>query len=113
MSNPPPGPMATGIGSWPGRDVSGAVGAVAELLGPRDLLYLPELPARGPAAAMVGRAVGIMADPAAGTGPLGAAGPAAEARDLLAGDVEVAAAAFPAGATVKLAVCGPVTLGAA
>ena len=45
---------ATGIGSWPGTDVAEALAVVRGEL--PDLPYLPELPARGPGADMIGRA---------------------------------------------------------
>ncbi len=55
----------TGIGSWPGTDVGEALRAVRDLLGevPPELVglpYLPELPARGPGADMVGRSAGLL-----------------------------------------------------
>lgn len=55
----PPG-AATGIGSWPGTDI---VEAVKVTLGELpDLPYLPELPARGPGADLVGRGAGLLVD---------------------------------------------------
>jgi hypothetical protein len=51
---------ATGIGSLPGTDIGAAVDVV---LGEApDLPYLPELPARGPGADMVGRTAGLLVD---------------------------------------------------
>ncbi len=61
---------ASGIGSWPGTDVRAAIGAVQEVLGGlppagddgvRGLPYLPELPARGPGADMIGRSAALLA----------------------------------------------------
>ena len=54
---------ATGIGSLPGTDVVEAAGVV---FGECELPYLPELPARGPGADMVGRTMARLAhvDPA-------------------------------------------------
>jgi methionine synthase II (cobalamin-independent) len=46
--------IATGIGSWPGVDVAEALAVVRGELA--DLPHLPELPARGPGADLVGRA---------------------------------------------------------
>lgn len=48
----------TAAGSLPGDDFRGAVGAMTELL--PDVLPLPELPARGVASQMVGRALGLV-----------------------------------------------------
>jgi methionine synthase II (cobalamin-independent) len=51
------GLQATGIGSWPLMTIDDAVRQATELW---DLPYLPELPARGPGAEMVGRALGLL-----------------------------------------------------
>ena len=48
----------TAAGSLPGEDFRGALGAMADVLG--EVLPLPELPDRGLASGMVGRAVGII-----------------------------------------------------
>ncbi|GAA3611218.1 uroporphyrinogen decarboxylase/cobalamine-independent methonine synthase family protein [Microlunatus ginsengisoli] len=57
MSDPAP-VRSTGIGSWPGTDLTEAVKiAFAEC---PDLPYLPELPQRGPAAGMIGRATALL-----------------------------------------------------
>ena len=53
---------ATGIGSLPGTDVRDALRRVRDLLADDHLPYLPELPARGPGADMVGRAAGLLVD---------------------------------------------------
>lgn len=59
---------ATGIGSWPGHDVREALRIVRGELADRavdgvaTMPYLPELPARGPSAEMVGRAAGLLVD---------------------------------------------------
>jgi len=50
----------TGLGSWPGTDIAAAAGQVAEAF--PDAPFLPELPARGPEAAMVGRALGLIGE---------------------------------------------------
>lgn len=50
---------ASGIGSWPGRDPREAVRAVRDLLGD-GVPHLPELPARGPGADMVGRSAALL-----------------------------------------------------
>lgn len=50
--------VSTGIGSWPGTDVSDALKiSFAEC---PDLAYLPELPARGPYAALIGRGTALL-----------------------------------------------------
>lgn len=59
--------LATGIGSWPGTDIRGALRTVRDTLteateGVSPLPYLPELPARGPGADMIGRAAGLLVD---------------------------------------------------
>ena len=51
---------ATGIGSLPGTDIAEAVRTVLGEL--PDLPYLPELPARGPGAEMIGRTAGFLVD---------------------------------------------------
>ncbi|NYG07872.1 hypothetical protein BJ986_002359 [Phycicoccus badiiscoriae] len=53
---------ATGIGSLPGTDIREALKGVREILGDGHLPYLPELPARGPGADMIGRAAGLLVD---------------------------------------------------
>ncbi|MHB1475664.1 MAG: methionine synthase, partial [Dermatophilaceae bacterium] len=52
---------ATGVGSWPDTDVRQALSAVRDLLSEDGLPYLPELPARGPGADMIGRGAGVLA----------------------------------------------------
>jgi hypothetical protein len=53
---------ATGIGSLPGTDIGDSLRGVRDLLADGHLPYLPELPARGPGADMVGRAAGLLVD---------------------------------------------------
>ncbi len=60
---------ATGVGSLPGTDVAEAVRLVAGEL--PDLVHLPELPARGVPAAMVGRATAVLSGLAADLQPAG------------------------------------------
>ena len=48
---------ATGIGSLPGTDVREALRMVRDTLGDGHLPYLPELPARGPGADIIGRVI--------------------------------------------------------
>ncbi len=53
--------QASGIGSWPGTSIRDALAQVSELL-EGQLPYLPELPARGPGADMVGRTAGLLVE---------------------------------------------------
>lgn len=56
---------ATGIGSWPGTSVREAVRTVRDLLVATEgvgLPFLPETPARGPGADVIGRAAGLLVD---------------------------------------------------
>jgi methionine synthase II (cobalamin-independent) len=55
-----PAATATGIGSWPGTDVAQAMAVVRGEL--EQLPHLPELPARGPGADLVGRAAARLVD---------------------------------------------------
>lgn len=54
------GAVATGVGSMPGEDAREAARTVTGTL--EDLPYLPELPARGPGADMIGRTAGMLVD---------------------------------------------------
>jgi len=60
---------ATGVGSLPGTDVAEAVRAVVGEL--PNLVHLPELPARGEPASMVGRATALLSGLAADLQPAG------------------------------------------
>jgi methionine synthase II (cobalamin-independent) len=69
MSDGPPPVRSTGIGSWPGVDVGDAIQiAFAEC---PDLPYLPELPARGAYAGLVGRSTALLAGLAVDLQPAG------------------------------------------
>ena len=61
--------LSTGIGSWPGTDVEDAV-KIAFAEAP-DLPYLPELPARGAHAGLVGRSTALLAGLALDLQPAG------------------------------------------
>jgi hypothetical protein len=52
--------VATGVGSLPGTDVREAVGIILDEL--PDLPHIPELPARGPGADLIGRGAGLMVE---------------------------------------------------
>ena len=62
---------ASGVGSWPDTDVRQAVSAIRDLLSEDGLPYLPELPARGPGADIIGRSAGLLADLAVDLQPMG------------------------------------------
>ncbi|WP_420791654.1 methionine synthase [Actinomycetospora straminea] len=117
---PQPGDRATGLGSWPGTDLHEAARTiVGELPG---LPHVPELPARGVGADMVGRTAGLLVDLAVEVWPSGyrvarrAGGDHRRAVELLARDVDALDEALgEAGATppaVKCQVAGPWTLAA-
>lgn len=57
---PWPTGVATGIGSLPGTDIAEAIKVVFGEL--PELPFLPELPARGPGADMIGRTAGLLVD---------------------------------------------------
>ena len=109
---------ATGVGSLPGTD---PVEAATTVVGELPLLpHLPELPARGVGADMIGRTAGLLVDLAAEVVPTGwrvTARPGRDHRravDLLQFDVDALDAAC-AGARpgwVKVQVAGPWTLAA-
>ncbi|MQA78668.1 MAG: methionine synthase [Streptosporangiales bacterium] len=113
----PPG-TATGVGSWPGDEPLEACRVVVGEL--TDLPYLPELPARGPGADIVGRAAagvlsGIDVDVFAGRWRL-ATRPGFDqrrARALLSRDLDaLEEVAGDREGPVKVQVCGPWTLAA-
>ncbi|MGH3348562.1 MAG: methionine synthase, partial [Nocardioides sp.] len=66
---------ATGIGSHPGEDDTAYAEAVRVVLGelpePEGLPYVPEVPGRGPATTMTGRAVALATDLAFDLQPAG------------------------------------------
>jgi methionine synthase II (cobalamin-independent) len=107
----------TGIGSWPGTDMADAVKiAFAEC---PELPYLPELPARGAYAELIGRSTAFLAGLAVDLQPAGWRLTDASSRDhrlaisTLRADLDVLeehAQGFQG--TVKLSVAGPWTLAA-
>jgi len=110
--------LATGVGSLPGTDPAEAARLVlGELPG---LPHLPELPARGPGADLVGRGTVLLAELFADIQPAGwrlTARPGVESRrahDLLARDLDAFEEAAPAyRGPVKVQAAGPWTLAAA
>ncbi|HEX3196174.1 MAG TPA: hypothetical protein VHR39_01340 [Propionibacteriaceae bacterium] len=122
MSNTSAGPelpliRTTGIGSWPGADMADAVKiAFAEC---PDLPYLPELPARGAYAQLVGRSTAFLAGLAVDLQPAGWRLTDASSRDhrlavsTLRADLDTLEEhAQGYQGTVKLSVAGPWTLAA-
>src|SRR5919206_740062 len=53
---------ASGVGSWPGTDVVDSARTTFGELPEPHVPYLPELPARGPGADMIGRAAAVLVD---------------------------------------------------
>ena len=110
---------ATGLGSWPGSDIRTALREVRELLADGHVAYLPELPARGPGADMVGRTAGLLVDLPVDLQPSGWRLVDRPGRDgartgaLWREDLDELAEAYD-GFTgrLKLQVCGPWTLAA-
>jgi methionine synthase II (cobalamin-independent) len=107
----------SGIGSWPDTDVRQAVTAVRDLLGEDGLPYLPELPARGPGADMIGRSAGLLADLAVDLQPMGWRFVDRPGRDshrtsgLLREDLDELAEAFDGyEGDLKVQIAGPWTL---
>jgi len=109
---------ATGVGSMPGTDPGEAAAVVAGEL--PDLPHLPELPARGPGADLLGRLGGLLVDLHLDLQPSGwrlVDRPGLDerrARSYLSHDLDEMQSAFE-GVTgpVKLQVCGPWTAAAA
>lgn len=107
---------ATGIGSWPGTSVRDALAQVRELLDGH-LPYLPELPARGPGADMVGRTGGLLVDLPLDLQPVGwrlvdrPGRDASRTAALMREDLDELAEAFDGhDGPLKLQVAGPWTL---
>lgn len=115
--------VATGIGSHPGDDDAAYTEAVRVVLGelaePPGLPYVPEVPGRGPGAAMTGRVVAVATDLAFDLQPAGWRLTDAEgvdqrrARSLLAQDLDqVEEQAQGYAGTFKTQLAGPWTLAA-
>lgn len=116
MNDPIPA-RSTGIGSWPGDDAADAVKiAFAEC---PDLPYLPELPARGPWADLIGRSTALLHELAVDLQPAGwrlsdaSSREHRQARATLRSDLdELEEHAQGYEGPVKLSVCGPWTMAA-
>ena len=110
---------ASGIGSWPGEDVSDA-GRITfgELVEPH-VPYLPELPGRGPGADLIGRGAVFLVDLPVDLQPSGwrlvdhPGRDLARAQSFLRRDLDaLAELADGYAGPLKVAVCGPWTLAA-
>lgn len=118
--------VTTGIGSWPGEDMRTALRWVRDLLAEPDsdgtrfgLPYLPELPARGPGADMIGRAAGLLVEMPVDLQPSGwrlvdhPGRDLERARQFMRSDLDDLAEAFDGYAgPFKVSVTGPWTLAA-
>lgn len=109
---------ASGLGSWPGERSREAVVAVRDLLGD-GIPHLPELPARGAGADMIGRAAAMLTDLHVETQPYGwrfVGRPGRDegrARAFLREDLDELAEAYDGWTgPLKLQVTGPWTLAA-
>jgi methionine synthase II (cobalamin-independent) len=107
----------TGVGSFPGEDPAEALRVV--LGSAPELPHLPELPARGPGADMVGRTAALLVDLAIGLQPSGwrfvdhPGRDTSRARGYLAQDLDtLEEMAGDFGGPVKIQVTGPWTLAA-
>ncbi len=113
----PPAGVATGVGSMPGTDIDEACRIVVGET--PDLPALPELPARGPAAGMIGRTAGMLADLHVDLQPSGWRVTSAHGMDerravaVLRSDLDTfTERAQGCDTAVKVAVTGPLTLAA-
>src|SRR3954449_9848584 len=70
MLEPVPG-RASGIGSWPGEDLVETLRITLGELPEPHVPYLPELPARGPGADMIGRTAALLVDMPVDLQPVG------------------------------------------
>lgn len=109
---------ATGVGSMPGEDFADAFHIVLGEVG--DLPYVPELPARGVSAGMIGRTVALFDDLAVDLQPAGWRLTSATGRDqrrtrsLLGHDLDLVEELLPASApALKQQLAGPLTLASA
>ena len=108
----------TGVGSMPGTDLHEVLRVVAGEVG--DLPFVPELPARGPHAGMVGRGLAVLEGLDADLQPsgwrlgVGSGRDLRRARSTLAEDLDAAEEHFAdLTGPVKVQVAGPLTLAAA
>jgi hypothetical protein len=114
---PWPAQSATGVGSMPGTDATETLALVLGELS--EFPFLPELPARGPGAEMIGRAAAMLVDLPVETTATGWRLAERRGRDLgratglLEADLDtLEAAASGYAGTFKIQLCGPWTLAA-
>ena len=107
----------TGVGSMPGEDVREALRVIRGEVG--DFVFVPELPARGPHAGMIGRALAVLEGLEADLQPggwrlgVGSGRDLQRARSLLAQDLDAAEELLAEyEGPVKVQVTGPLTLAA-
>ncbi|MEH0338451.1 methionine synthase [Cutibacterium namnetense] len=107
--------IATGIGSLPGADMRGSLAAMADTFD--QLIPLPELPARGVGAQMIGRTTAVLVDLPVDHGPGGwrladsTDHTARSARSLLRSDLDdLEEVLADEEARVKISFAGPLTL---
>jgi hypothetical protein len=122
VSGPAAAVRATGIGSWPGTSVREAVRTVRDLLVDGEgvgLPHVPETPARGPGAEIIGRGAGLLVDLPVDLQPSGwrlvdrPGRDAARTASLLVEDLDELAEAYDGYAgPLKVQVAGPWTLAA-
>ena len=108
--------LATGIGSMPGTDFTESMKIVLDSVG---LAHVPELPARGVHAGMIGRTLAVLDGLAADLQPdgwrigVGEGSDVRRARSLLAQDLDLAEElAQEHDGPIKIQVTGPLTLAA-
>jgi methionine synthase II (cobalamin-independent) len=109
--------LATGIGSMPGTDFAESLRSILDTVG--DLPFVPELPARGVHAGMIGRTLSVLDGLEADLQPdgwrvgVGEGGDVRRARSLLAHDLDTAEElAQEHEGPLKIQVAGPLTLAA-
>jgi methionine synthase II (cobalamin-independent) len=110
---------ASGVGSWPGGDVVETMRTTFGELADPHVPYLPELPARGPGADLIGRTAAVLVDLPVDLQPVGWRLVDRPGRDLaraqawLRQDVDVLAeVAEGYQGPLKIQLCGPWTLAA-
>ncbi len=108
---------SSGVGSWPDTNVRKALSEVRDLLSEDGLPYLPELPARGPGADIIGRGAGLLVDLEVDLQPMGwrfvdrAGRDAHRTSALLREDLNELAEAFDGyEGDLKIQIAGPWTL---
>ena len=118
MLEPVPG-RASGVGSWPGTDVLDTLRITLGELPEPHVPYVPELPARGPGADLVGRAAALLVDLPVDLQPAGwrlvdrPGRDLARARAWLRQDLDaLAEVAEGYAGPLKIQCCGPWTLAA-